>query len=332
MKCVKCNSEVSIADSKCPKCGHDLLQFGSTTFYGPSNRQSHAKGIKDMVYGGVSKGMGEQLRSLDKEEKIVLSPATERLANIFCRHVSAENFDEFFNKEVLPAVDDMEGTVDGKQAAQKAEENIRRNLGDAAYTHYRTKGKEVLRVLRAGEHAYMMIDGGTNNIDLSVKMFPYFKAAEVSCRKHSEERYKGLRGHPTVKAIDNWIGDRQENIYGKDIPRWIERKSGFLGVLNMLLGRKPDRNLFNCRGTGISLFVFGREGIEIRGEGFAINNIFAAKGDLADRTELSRILCELQDVRNDLIHEKVEDREAEARKARATAYRCLKAVPVIMEI
>lgn len=32
MKCAKCNSEVSISDtdSKCPKCGNDLLQFGAT--------------------------------------------------------------------------------------------------------------------------------------------------------------------------------------------------------------------------------------------------------------------------------------------------------------
>jgi len=268
-----------------------------------------------------------------RSEKIFFQPITHRLQNILSRHLPDSEIETFFDNEILPAIDALSREADSKRIFDLAEKEIKANLGDTVYLHYKSKSEDILKILSAGEITFYLIPNGGGHIDLSVKMFPFFKASEVACRKHSVQRYRALERHESLQELDGFIRGNMDNITGKDIPRWFEEhKKAFLNLLDMLLGRRKKSNLVNARNTGISIQIFGRETITIGNRSYAINNIFDVHGSSEAKEALAKDLCELQVIRNESIHETVEDQEGTVKEARRISYRCLKLIPKILEI
>jgi hypothetical protein len=338
VKCAECNSEVSIADNKCPKCGHDLLQFGSTTFYEP-NKQRYGQGIKNMFFGRVSEGIGEDLRGLDKEERMVFSPATERLAKLLCRHISEDKVDEFFYREILPALDDFGESAEGKEVSQKVEDNIRHNLGMSAFDHYGQKGPDVLKILRAGELVLILLNDRSLDIDLSIKMFPYFKASEKACSIHARSRYRELKDNQLIKEISLWLGRNDEAIVIGGIPAWlISRRKTLIEVINGIL---TDNDYFvgGSLRTGIAIYVLGRTwDMKVRRsdlsreKSFQINNILGTGGVEQDKELLAENLQKLQVLRNERMHKDIEGDDGIVQNSRTLSYQCLKELPGVLII
>lgn len=332
MKCAKCKCEVSISDRTCPKCGNDLLQFRATVFYEPKDKysQRYGQGIKDMVFGGLHDEMKEHIKTLSTEDRRVLIPIENRLKSLLSKHISDLEIENIFERDILPLIDDLKKDKDAEKIINNVEEAIKNNLGSDIFNHYKYKGSDVLKILRAGEITCLMITA--KDVDLSVKMFPYFKASEVACRVHTDMRYEKLVGSTLVKEIDRWIGDNKD-IYIRDVSKWfIEEKNNFIKVIDMLLGKKPKHDLSNCRSTGVSIYIFGRESIEIGNKLFTLKNIFNTTGNMEDKEKLAINLCELQDLRNKRVHEDIESDDEIARESRNLSYRCLKTIPEILKI
>jgi len=345
MKCAKCNSQVSIADRTCPKCGQDLLQFGATISYEPPPKdpQRYGQGVKDMVFGTAGKEMRESLKSLSPEERKLLLPVEERFSQLLSRHLSDEELEDAFEKEIIPAMNNLSGDKDAEKILEKVEAEIKKNLGDI-YSHYRNKGEDVLKILRAGEFALLLMKEGIEDIDLSVKMFPFFKASEASCWLHSESRYQELGNNELIKKMSLWLRGNRKNIHVENLPDWIEKwvNQDLLGIVNGIRSddeREKKRNLGGSKRTAISLYIFGREwkiviqrdDLEVK-ESFEINNLFRAKGGEKVKEELARNLIELQELRNPRAHLVVEEKEAKVRDSKIFSYKCLKLIPTILQI
>jgi hypothetical protein len=346
MKCTKCNSQVSIADSKCPKCGHDLLQFGSTVSY--ERKPGYGQEIKDMVFGEVKKDTQESLKELDHNERRIFQPLENRLLSLFSRHISEEEIEEIFDEEIIIVVEEFSKNKDAEKIFIKIEENIKKALG-FAFDHYRNnavkiiykkkgkeriiKGEDILAMLRAGEIIQLLGIDNEKDIDLSVKMFPFLKASEVACKLHSFNRYKTLRGNSEYRdkfeRFVNHINSNIKNII-KDVP-WLGRHknpfNNFLSLIWGLLKGNDHYDLYNCRNTAFSLYFLGGGLV-----GFGDNNIFNTKGLKNDKSELAEKLCDLQALRNDRIHEIIEKDELVAGKCKSDSYDCLRTMPQILPI
>ena len=321
MKCAKCNAEVSITDSKCLKCGHDLLQFGATAFYDQKGKDSsrYGQGVKDMVFGGLQSAWKEDFNTLDPDEKKIYSPLANKLKAFFQRHISEEALEDFFDCEVLPLVDNLSKDKDNAELFSKVESAIKTGLvNDEVYKHYgliTNEDTDIFRILRAGEMADELMGKQKEGYDLSIRMFPYFKAAELSCKMHAALRFKDLIDHPKVVELNQVINGRIGNIEGKDIPAWFDgddqgrkgHRGAVMSLLEMLLDpRSNKKNLINSRNTGLGIYLFGRETLYIRNSIISMNNVFRAEGTYAERNALSQDLCEMQVMRNEKIHEKIE--------------------------
>lgn len=346
MKCTKCNSEISIANSKCPKCGHNLLQFGATSFYESREKdsQGYRQEIKDMVFVGLREKEHELVDSLDAEEIKVFVPILEKkLSTLVLKHLSDEAIERLYSSEIMPILDELARDRNAQLIFKKVESNIKKNLGEAIFQYYQ-KWPEIIKMLSAGELVYLLIK--KEDVDLSVKMFEFFKAGEVACSEHAEKRLCRLINHEIVTDVDRVIGQgsddvRKDNVVGRDIPDWFDgdrqenirgHKKAFVILLDMLLERKNKNNLINSRNTGLALYIFGRDSLEIKGKYVTINNIFDARGPMSAREKLARDLCEIQTVRNEKIHDGIAVQKSEVDKWKGKAYDCLQAIPAIMGI
>jgi hypothetical protein len=341
MKCKKCNAEVSIADSKCPQCGNDLLQFGATTFYDPKERDKgrYGKKIKDRILGDLGKEMKKTIEGFDPQEREILQPIETRLRSVLLRSLSDSEWEKAFDDEILPTIDALSRDRSAEKIFKKVEETIKDNLGHIVFNHYKNKVVDVLKILRAGEITCILMREDTKETDLSVKMFPFFKASELACWRHIHDRYKELKGSPLIKAIAEWIGNNVDNVFIERIPNWIvERKKTLLEILNGILV-ESEYHLSGSLRTGVSLYILGRDwilGIERKDlskiKEFQIRNILKAKGTDKDKETLAENLYELQILRNERIHRGIEENEKTVQQSRMLSYNCLKKIPEILEI
>lgn len=342
MKCAKCNAGVSIADSRCPKCGQDLLQLWSTVSGEPENK-SLSIGIPDILKKTIASSRDEMQKStahFDLLEKSVFQPIEGQLQRLFDRYLTDEELDAIFNNEIPPIIDQIDKDKSAEKTIQIVRDKIRKNLGDEIFRYYENKCPEIITMLFSGEMVCLLLKA--DDIDLSVKMFEFFKATEVASAMHSENRLNLLIKDPAVVVVADIIDNNTGNIYSKDIPQWLDgnkkeeiegHKGALLGLLKLLLADNPSmRKLCNSRNAGLALHIFGRESIEIKGTKVSINNIFDAKGSMIDREKLARDLCEIQAMRNKKIHEDIAELERDVETWKSTAYDCLKAMPMILKI
>lgn len=352
MKCAKCKTEVSIADSKCPKCKSDLLQFGATVSYEPPKKDSqrYGQGVKDMVFGGLKEDISDNMAMLDPAERRILQPVENRVKSLFEKHMTDEEIEKVYEKEIIPAVDRL--VNDNAKTIEKADAVIRKSLGDSVFQHYKAKGSDVLKILRAGEITHFLIPSGSSDVDLSVKMFPFFKASEISCRIHNENRYDDLKNNRQLKDIAQWIGIiDEEGFVQRDVntkalaqhifidDSWLgKRKKTFFDIMCGIYNKnKYGLNLSGSCRTGIAIFAFGREWTltikdNSKSKTFPINNIFLVKGTNDKKVTLRDNLCDLQDLRNKKVHEEIENDQGQVNKSRELSYQCLKVIPDILEI
>lgn len=341
MICSKCNVKVSVTDSKCPKCGHDLLQFGGAVFYEDKGKDSgrYGQGVKDMVFGGLQSAWKEDFSTLDPDKRKIYSPLANKLKAFFQRHISEGALEDFFDREVLPLVDDLSKDKDNAELFHKVESAIKENLGSAIYDHYKSKGEDVLRILRAGEIANMLIDKKAGDIDLSVKMFPYFKASEKSCWIHTKKRYRALKDNPLIEEISEWFGKNYDNIYIEEIPKWLaDRKKTLIEVMNGII-TENDYYVGGSLRTGIAIYVLGRTW-RMKGrrsdlsqeKTFQINNILRTGGTNSEKELLAENLQELQVLRNERMHKDVEGDENAVTQSWWKSYVCLRGIAGVLTI
>jgi len=344
MKCSKCNAVVSMADRVCPKCNNNLLQFGAISSQ-PENKDSYRQGIKNIVFTGLRKEIYEANNYTDSDGlEEIFAKVRNKLNNFIARKITEEEVGNIYETVIFPILGELQKDTCGNNLCKKAELSIKNNLGGVVYQHYYNKCHEIIEMLLAGELACIFLK--TENIDMSVILFEFFKSCEVACEIHTKGRLQQIINHPKVSMVDNAIGegtfyDRIKNIAGKDIPDWFEaekdgkkngHKGALLNLLDMLLGRASINNLRNSRNTGLALYVFGRELLQINGKTIDISNIFKANGSMSDREILAKNLCELQYERNEMIHERVIDNNVEVEKWKRISYDCLKAVPAILNV
>jgi len=339
MRCKKCNSEVVISDTKCPKCGNDLLKFGSTLFSDSFGKKAHSQTIKNMVFGDLASEIRQATGSLDPWEKKSLLPIENNLKNLFSRRMSDSEIENIFEKEVIPGIDELSKDKATQKIFMKVEEEIKNNLGYGIFDHYKNREEGVLKILRAGEVTCILMKENMKEMDLSVKMFPFFKASEVACWLHIKDRYRELKGSPFVKEIAEWIGNNIDNVFIEGIPQWIvERKKTLPDIMDGILAAN-EYHLSGSLRTGVSLYVLGRNWIlrierkDIsRIKEFQIKNILKAKGNDKDKEFLAENLCELQILRNERVHKGIEDSEKTVQQSRTLSYSCLRKIPEILEI
>ena len=342
MKCKKCNTEVSIADSKCPQCGNDLLQFGATNFYDPKERdkERYGKRIKDRILGDLGKEVRETIEGFDLQEREILQPIERRLRSVLLRSLPDSEWENAFDNEILPTIDALSKDKSAEKIFKKVEETIEHNLGRFVFNHYKNREEgKILKILRAGEITFLLIKENTENIDLSVKMFPFFKASEVACRLHTHGRYEKLREDSTLNNIIDWMGNDPGNILIRAIPDWLTSKSKMRALLETVkaIFNGNEKKFSGCLRTGISICIFGKEWImrierKDKVKEFQIENILKAKGTDEDKVALAKDLNNLQELRNERVHKGIEENEKTAQQSRMLSYSCLKKIHEILEI
>ena len=340
MKCAKCSTEVTVADSHCPKCKSDLLAFGSSVFYEKSKHESDVSSpATEVVFGAVANEFKASLSGFNFYEKKIFSPALQMVKKVFSRHLSEEEIDRIFDAEILPVVDDLSKDKENEEVFRTVEENIRENLKAHAYNHYRVKGEDVLKILRAGELALILMKDKTVDMDLSVKMFPYFKASEKSCWIHTRKRYQELKDNPLIEEISEWLGRNYDNILIEEIPKWLaDRKKTLIEVMNGI----TTENGYYVNGslrTGIAIYALGRTWrMKVRRSDlsqektFQINNILRTGGADREKELLSENLQKFQGLRNERMHKDVEGDEKAVNQSRRLSYECLKMLPELLSI
>lgn len=328
MKCANCNSDVSMADSKCPKCKNDLLQFGATIAY--ERKQGYAQEIKDIA----------KYDDFDHAEQIILQPLIKRLKSLLSRRISESEIESLFENDIIPVIDDISKDKDAEQIIKTVEVEIRSNLGENVFCYYENKGEDVLKILRAGEIARNLIKENSEDIDLSVIMFPFFKASEKSCWLHSQIRYKELVNSPLIKEVYNWMGTKVDNIYIEKMPI-LDSPSRLKTLCEILKGllKENEYLLSGSLRTGISIYVFGRVWTLTiyrkdlsETKTFCIQNILRTKGTDEGKEELANNLCELQKLRNKRMHKDIEYDEKAVLSSRELSYNCLIKLPEVLEI
>lgn len=343
MYCVKCRSEVSIAEKLCPKCNADLLKFGATVSSLPDEGRRPAAegliGIKKALWGEVREDLAGQTKSLDALEASILKPLLDDLMNhLRVRYESDAQIEKVFDTHVIPAVDRLKADRAARELLREVEDLIRSRLGGGVFSHYEEKGDEVLKILRSGEIAVRWMDL-LSQADLSVILFPFFKAVERACCVHTLERYGRLKDHPQIKAIDAWLPSKYEYLQIDENPDWPKpRRRKIIEVVCGLLNNKPFRTA-GALATGVAIQLFGRTWLlkisrtdrsEVKT--FPIENLLDATGEESEKATLVCDLSELQDLRNKLVHERVEENNEAIILVRDLAYDCLKALPAILPV
>jgi len=360
MKCAKCNSELSIADSKCPKCGHDLLQFGSTVFYDPKSKDSqrYGQGVKGVVFGGVGKETADNFASLDADERRILLPIENRLKSLFERHLSDEELEEVFFGQAIPLLNDLKKDSNAAKSLKKIETIIRSMIGDSVFQFYENPGvrieytyksrrkvvagRDILDILRMGELVFDNISNtfsGVTNVDFSAAMFAYFKAPEVACLLHSHERYADLHKSDAIESFLNWLGNDMNDVYIEKIPAWLgRRKRTLFETVHGIYNGEGD-HINGCLRIGIAIYVFGRNWVmELKRSGsprietYQLKNYMNALGKNDDKEALAADLSKLQAVRNPRVHNEVEKDKNKIVESRRLSYDCLKGVYRTLEI
>ena len=356
MKCANCSTEVSIADSRCPKCNSDLLAFGATVFYEKSKHESDASSpATGMVFGAVENEYKSSLNGFNSDEKKIFSPATDIFKKIFQRHLTIDQLDEIFMSEIVPEVNECARKYSGNNDIIAIEEIVAGNLKTsfASYRNPSTKitytdkkgniqkmsGKDVLDILTFGEYAYDYINRSIEGSDLSAVMFAFCKASEVACWLHAYERCRRLKENPVIKKLYAALGNDGDAITIDEIPAWLNNRKGvIIEVINGIL-YEDEYYISGSMRTGVAISILGRDWrmvIKQKGQGesenILIQNIFMAKGGDDEKNLLANKLCDLQGFRNRVAHKESIYAKSEVNSCRDLSYECLKAIPAIMEI
>jgi hypothetical protein len=340
MRCKICNSEVSITETKCPKCGNGLFRLRGVRFYQPKKKgaQSYGQGIKDTVLGKLYGDLENDIKGLDLEERQAFGPIEERIQNLFTRRISDSELEALFDTEIVPPIDELSRTQKAQDVFKKVDEAIKRDLGPIAFNHYKDKGADVLKILRAGEVICLFVEGGSKAIDLSVKTFPFFKASEAACSLHMHGRYRELKNNSFIKEISEWIGDDVDKVLLVGVPEWAARRKTLLEIISGILRGNGDHLNGSLR-AGIALYILGREWILkierkdlSKAKDFQIKNLLKTKGTDEDKKDLAEKLCEIQGRRNECVHGSIEDDERTVSESRLRSYHCLRKIPEILEI
>jgi len=161
----------------------------------------------------LGKEVKETIEGFDLQELEILQPIERRLRSVLLRSLPDSEWENAFDNEILPTIDALSKDKSAEKIFKKVEETIEHNLGRFVFNHYKNREEgKILKILRAGEITFLLIKENTENIDLSVKMFPFFKASEVACRLHTHGRYEKLREDSTLNNIIDWMGDDPGNI------------------------------------------------------------------------------------------------------------------------
>lgn len=343
MYCVKCRVKVSIADKFCPNCNADLLQFGATVSSLPDEKRRPAAegiiGMKKALWGKVREDIAGQTKPLDALEASIVKPLLDDLMNrLRVRYESDEQIEKAFDTQIIPALDRLKTDPDAGELLREVDGCMRFRLGVDIFRHYEDKAKDVLKILLSGEIALRWLDM-LADADLSVILFPFFKAVEQSCRLHTLERYSKLKNDSQIEEIVKWLPSSATDLSIEEIPEWLSherRKDKIIKVVRGLLAGGDDRTS-GALGTAVSLYLFGRTGfLEIRRldlnetKVFRIDNLLAAAGEATEREDLSLGLQRLQFYRNKRVHEKVEKNRDTVDHIRDMAYECLKGLPRIL--
>lgn len=347
MFCAKCETEVSIADRHCPKCGTDLLKFGATKSSLPQTRKgAYANGIKGLrkeVFREIRDEIeiSRNMESPDPMEASMLKPMYSNLLNVLNkRYASDEEIESAFNDRIFPEMVRLSQHEDALKFLLKIEQIIQSRLEENIYRHYEDNGNDVLKILRSGEINVKLINL-LYQADLSVILFPFFKSAEVACRFHTRRCYSNLKNHRKLKEIADWLSSSADNLHIYNLPDWLEngyRKSRIIEIVKGLL-TENEIHTAGSLATGIALYMFGRTWeLKIRrvdlGEAktFPIDNLLATRGKDEEKEALADKLQKLQFLRNKRVHERVEENHGIVDEVRDLSYECLNALPVIFRI
>lgn len=347
MLCTKCKSEVSIADKRCSKCNADLLYFGAMTSSLQLNQRSSlstgVKKINNALFLEVNDEIEQliQTSSSDALEIAVMNPLLDDFINrLKARYESDDEIEAVFETQIAPALDHMQQEDGGREMLREVEDSIRAHLGEDVSLHYQDKGDEVLKILRSGEIAVQWMNL-LAQADLSVILFPFFKAAERACHIHIEERYTKLKGHRQIEEIESWLPDKKHVhvLHIEDNSGWLEQhKRKIIEVVRGLL-KESKSNDTGARATGVGIQLFGRTWLlkikrtdKRETKTFHIENLLNATGSENEKATLARNLDNLQELRNKRVHEKVEENQHIIRQVRDLAYDCLKGLPAILRI
>ncbi len=327
MKCPKCNASISILAKKCPKClspivVEDISRISEDVI---SNRFNN---INKRIDGRL-----EKLNSrLENRIKLLQDKVAHRLSSDY---LSEEEIDSLFDTEIIPELEVIQEGGDKSSLIHDVEEEIKKNLGDSAYNHYKKKGEDVLKIIRSGEFCVRLFNG-LPSIDLSVIMFPFFKAAEKSCWLYTNKRYESLCGDPLIKQIDSWVSIDAKNLQIENVPGWMKDRTKTVTEVIQGLYIKKEFFTAGCLRTGIALYIFGRRWImEIyrndlsRAKKFTIENILKVSGSDAEKENLASDLQRLQKLRNDRVHKEVESDEKYMLISKDLSYRCLRNITLI---
>ena len=346
MYCAKCMTMVSIADSRCPKCNADLLEFGSTKTSPSQERGSRpyaqaVKNIRNEVFREIGGGIEtlKQEASSEPFAAAILEPIYDNLLNLLSgRYGSEAEIDRAFDDKVVPAIDHLTREKDTRELLRDIDEIIQYRLGDDAFYHYKMKGDEVLKILRSGEIAIKWIDL-LKQADLSVILFPFFKAVERSCRIHTQKCYDSLKGNPKLAEIAGWLPSLADHLSVEGIPSWLaDRKSKIIEVIKGLLS-KNEYHTGGALKTGVVLYLFGRtwelkirQSDRAKQKTFRIENLLNAQGSDGEKENLAHDLHQFQFLRNERVHGKVENNHETVTKVRELAYSCLTGLPQTLAI
>lgn len=344
MYCTKCETEVSIADKHCPKCGIDLLKFGATKSSGIQTKGKYATGMKDLkkeIFGEVRDEIGhfKTAESFDPMEASILKPLYSNLLNILnARYESDQEIEDVFNARIIPEMDRLSRHEDTLKFLLEIEKTIQSRLGEDFFRYYEEKGNDVLKILRAGEIA-VKLTKLLYQADLSMILFPFFKSAELACYFHTRRCYRNLKDHSQFENIARWLPSKEYNYHIENLPDWLKkRKKKIIEVVKGIF-EEDKINTAGSLATGVALHLFSRTWeMKIhrvdRGETktFYIDNWLAARGNDREKEALAEKLQGLQSLRNKLVHEDVEDNHETVKTYRDLSYECLNGLPAIFRI
>jgi hypothetical protein len=343
MYCVQCQSKVSVAGKSCPNCKADLLKFGATTSSLPDKGHRPAAegliGIKKVFWGELWEDLASQTKSADALEVAILKPLLDDImTRLRVQYESDAQIEKVFDTQVLPAVVRLKEDRDTSELLREVDDLIQSRLGGGVFSHYEEKGDDVLRILRSGEIAVRWMDL-LSQADLSVILFPFFKAVERSCCVHTAVRYGRLKGHSLLAAVAKSLPPSADYLIIEELPEWLEeRKVKIIEVVRGLL-TGSEFHTAGALATGVAIQLFGRTWpLKIRRTDreetkvFRIENLLTAAGGETERETLASGLQRIQYLRNQLVHEKVEENREIVEVVRGLAYDCLKALPSILRI
>lgn len=332
MKCPRCHNSISILTEKCPIC---LFQINAEDLIRRKTEEQLSR-----QFNNLEKNFSARFEKINIQHENRIKRLQDKVIHLLStKYLPEKEIEVLFDSEIIPAIDNFyEEAGDKSPTVQGIEEEIISGLGITAYNHYKEKGEDVLRIIRAGELSLKYFKD-IPSIDLSVIMFPFFKAAEKSCWMHTNTRYDLLSVHSLVGEIDSWLSTDPKNINVQNVPGWLKDRTKTLVEVVQGLQNKREFFVTGCLRTGIALYIFGRSWIMAiyrndvsKTKKFLIENILNASGSDNLKQSLAFDLYQLQKVRNERVHKEIETNEQYVLMSKTLSYRCMKNINLILSI